>query len=77
MIAGYEGRIAEAGGPFKPFFGLSGAVLGVKGPTLVAKNATKMGHPRRSRPRRAADREANAERGSARVFLNPGTGLLA
>jgi len=39
-------RVIE-GGPFKPFFGLSGASLGVKGPTLVAKNATRMGHPPR------------------------------
>jgi hypothetical protein len=34
-----------AGGPFKPFFGLSGDAPGVKEPTLVAKNATRMGHP--------------------------------
>jgi hypothetical protein len=34
------------GGPFKPFFALSGAVLGVKGTHLVAKDATRMGHPR-------------------------------
>src|ERR1700732_237729 len=34
------------GGPFKPSFGLSGAVLAAsKAPTLVAKNATRMGHP--------------------------------
>jgi hypothetical protein len=38
-------RAGWSGGPFKPFFGLSGAVLGVKGPTLVAKNTTRMGHP--------------------------------
>jgi hypothetical protein len=37
--------VVNGGWPTHALFGLSGAVLGVKGPTLVAKDATRMGHP--------------------------------
>src|SRR5579863_5259440 len=37
--------LTGAGGLLKPFFDLSGDVPGVQGLTVVAKNATRMGHP--------------------------------
>jgi hypothetical protein len=50
-------RACRSGGPFKPFFGLSRAVPASEEPTLVAKNATRMGHPPVPHPRAGSGRD--------------------